>query len=612
MKDFRQSRALRVLVVLILCAVALCAQAPQVSKVEPPNWWIGMTHDPMLLLTGENLQQARVSSGTPGVTVSRVQTSAEGRYLFAWLRIARSAQPGKALLTVHTAAGEAQVALPLEKRDRVAETGKGLHADDVLYLIMPDRFADADTDSAKNHGHVDRADAKAYHGGDLNGITAHLDYLQDLGVTALWLTPWWKNDTNAADYHGYHVTDFYAVDEHFGSLDDLRTMVAEAHKKGIKVVSDYVANHTGPSHPWVEHPPTPSWWHGTPEHHLEAQYSFWPLLDPHGTLHNRRPVLEGWFVNKLPDINPDDPLLEEYLADNAIWWMESVHLDGYRLDTFPYSSRASWGKWHQVLRQVYPQVTSVAEVADESPVVTSFFEGGRKTKGIDSGATTVFDFPFFHCLRGVINHGEPVTKLANVFQQDGLYLHPESLYTFLGNHDQKRLMSDGNASLEKLKAAFSLLLTVRGIPQVYYGDEIAMRGGDDPDNRQDFPGGFSGDAHNAFTAAGRTADEQAMFLHVQQLLRLRRGHRALQSGTMTLLMASDHAMAYLREQGEDRVLVAFNAATQPQTLELARQDTPLEKLTAAAPAIDAAPVTLMPEKLSVPLAPMTVSIYLLR
>ncbi len=611
MKHGKQSRAFFVLFVLIVCAATLFAQAPQVNKVEPPNWWIGMPHDPMLMLTGENLQQARIASSTAGVTVSHVQTGAEGRYLFAWLRIARNTQPGKAMLTVHTTTGEVQVTLPLDKRDRVAETGKGMHTDDVLYLIMPDRFADADSDPAKNHSHLDRANPGVYHGGDLNGVTGRLDYLKELGATAIWLTPWWKNDSDSADYHGYHVTDFYAVDEHFGTLDDLRTMVSEAHKRGIKVVSDYVANHTGPAHPWVEHPPTSTWWHGTPAQHLDADYSFWPLLDPHSTLHDRRPVLEGWFAGKLPDINPDDPLLEEYLADNAIWWMESAHFDGYRLDTFPYSSRASWGKWHQVLRQVYPQATSVGEVADESPMVTAFFEGGRKTKGIDSGATTVFDFPLYYGLRAVLNHNEPVTKLAKVFQQDGLYQHPEGLYTFLGNHDKKRLLSDDNATPEKLKAAFSLLLTVRGIPGIYYGDEIAMRGGDDPDNRQDFPGGFPGDARNAFTAAGRTADEQAMFQHVQQLIRLHREHRALQNGSMTLLAANESSMAYLREQGDDPVLVVFNDSTKAQTIELVRADTPLAKLTAAEPANNAQALTLTAEKLSVPMAPMTVSIYLL-
>jgi glycosidase len=613
MKHSRQSRVFVLTVIIFVSLLtALHAQSPQVNKIEPPNWWVGMPHNPMLLLTGDNLHQAAVSVQYKGVSITRTQSSADGHYLFLWLRIARETQPGNARISVRTPAGTARVALPLKKRSKVAETGKGIHTDDVLYLIMPDRFADADTDASKSHNHVDRAEPKAYHGGDLNGVTDHLGYLKELGITAIWLTPWWKNDGSSADYHGYHVTDFYAVDDHLGSMDDLRQMVATAHKMGIKVVSDYVANHTGPEDVWAQRPPTPTWLHGTPEHHLEPKYNFWPLVDVHATLRDRRPVIEGWFAGKLPDLNPDDPLLCEYLADNAIWWMESAHFDGYRLDTFPYSTREFWGKWHRTLREVYPQVTSVGEVFDDSPVVTSFFEGGHKILGTDSGATTVFDFPLYERLRGVLSHGEPVTKLVNVLEQDYLYLHPEGLYTFIGNHDQKRLMSDDGATLEKLKAAFSLLLTLRGIPQIYYGDEIAMRGGEDPDNRRDFPGGFSGDKHNAFSAAGRSNEEQQMFTHVQQLTRLHKEHPALQSGEMVLLESGESFFAYMRARGSDRMLIVFNASPKEQTIEIMRGDTPLEKITSAVAVVDAKPVIVGAEKLSVPVAPMSVAIYSLK
>lgn len=613
MKHSSQSRALLCLFAVVLgLAAALMAQAPQVNKVEPPNWWVGLPHDPMLMLTGDNLKQAAISTTYQGVTVAKSQTSADGHYLFAWLKIARDAAPGKAEFSVRSAQGSTKIALPLEKRVKVAETGKGMHADDVLYLIMPDRFADADTDPAKSHSHVDRAQAKAYHGGDLNGVTAHLGYLKELGVTAIWLTPWWKNDSNAADYHGYHVTDFYAVDEHFGSMADLRAMIDAAHKAGIKVVSDYVANHTGPADLWATQPPTPTWLHGSPEHHLEPKYSFWPLVDIHGAARDRRPVVEGWFAGKLPDINPDDPLLTEYLVENGIWWMESAHFDAYRLDTFPYSSREFWGKWHRALREVYPQMTSVGEVFDESPVVTAFYEGGRKMRGTDSGATTVFDFPLYMRLRGVLYHGEPVTRLVNVFQQDYLYQHPEQLYTFIGNHDQKRMMSEDGATVDKLKAAFALLLTVRGIPGLYYGDEIAMAGGDDPDNRHDFPGGFAGDARNAFTEAGRTAEEQQVFGYVQQLVKLHREHKALQTGEHITVDAADDHMAFVRQQGEDRLLVVFNNAAKEQTIELMRADTPLEKLNTATPLLGARAATLSAEKIAVPMAPATVAVYVLK
>ena len=615
--------AIFALVLLLSLLSTGWAQTPVISKVEPPNWWVGLPHDPLLLLTGENLNGAQIATHYPGVTVQRLNTSADGHYLFARIHLAKTAAAGRAEFVVRSAKGSARdsagdsvkVAWPLEKRSKVAETGNGLHTDDILYLIMPDRFANGDPTNDDPPGATvkhDRTAAKGYHGGDLKGVEQHLDYLRELGVTAVWLTPWWKNSSNASDYHGYHVTDFYAVDEHFGTLGELQHFVASAHARGIKVVSDYVANHIGPDHRWADDPPTATWLHGTRANHLEPKYDFWPLVDIHSTERDRRPVIEGWFAGKLPDLNPDDPLLEEYLADNAIWWMESAHFDAYRLDTFPYSSRESWSKWHRTLREVYPRVTSVAECFDVSPVVTSYFEGGHKVRGVDSGATTVFDFPVYSALRAVLAHNEPVGKLVNVFQHDYLYQHPEGLYTFFGNHDQPRLMSEKGATVAKLKAAFSLLLTLRGIPGIYYGDEIAMTGGEDPENRHDFPGGWVGDAHNAFTQAGRTPSEQEVFAHVQQLNRLHRQHRALQTGEMTTLAYSDTSFSYLRSQGEDRLLVIFNAAEKAQTIEVSRADTPLAGIASAAPLLEAGPIIVTPAKLTVEAAPMSVAIYSLK
>ncbi|HVJ04322.1 MAG TPA: alpha-amylase family glycosyl hydrolase, partial [Candidatus Saccharimonadales bacterium] len=536
----------------------------------------------------------------------------DGHYLFVWIRIAPKAAPGKAQLKVSTAAGSMTVSLPLAQREKIAETGKGVHQDDVLYLIMPDRFADGDSannDPPQAHGHYDRSDPKAYHGGDLKGIQQHLAYLKELGVTTLWLTPWWKNDSNAADYHGYHVTDFYGVEDHFGTLADLREFVTAAHASGIKVVSDYVANHTGPDHPWTKRPPTSTWLHGTNARHMEPKYDFWPLVDIHSDLRDRRPVVEGWFADKLPDLNPDDPLLAEYLADNAIWWMESAHFDAYRLDTFPYSSRQFWGRWHATLRQCYPRLTTVGEVFNEDSVITSYFEGGRVLQGVDSGTTSVFDFPLYGALRAVLLRGEPVTKLVNVLQHDYLYQRSYGLYTFFGNHDIRRFMSEPTATVPKLNAAFSLLFTLRGIPGIYYGDELAMDGRDDPDNRHDFPGGFAGDAQNAFAAATRTPEQQQVFSHVRQLARLRREHPALQQGELTTIASSENYFAFVRAQGNDRLLVVFNASSSEQTIELPRADTPLETVKSISAELDAKAPSLAPDKLALQLAPTSVAIY---
>ena len=234
---------------------------------------------------------------------------------------------------------------------------QGFSRDDVIYLIMPDRFADGDPSNDQpsgSNGVYDRSKQMAYHGGDLRGIRQHLDYLHDLGVTTLWLTPVWKNTDS--DYHGYHPVDFYALDDHMGSMQEYQALVADAHRLGMKVLIDYVVNHTGPHHPWANDPPTPTWFHGTPAHHLEPSYNFSGLVDPHASPREYLATLNGWFAGKLPDLNPDDPELATYLAQNAMWWTETAQLDGFRLDTFPYSSRQFWSGWHERLRQVYPQI----------------------------------------------------------------------------------------------------------------------------------------------------------------------------------------------------------------------------------------------------------------
>jgi len=614
MKRAREStKTILLFAILLISLSGVWGQSqPLVQKIEPPNWWVGMAHDPMLMLTGENLQSAKISSHYAGLSVTQSQSSPDGHYMFVWVRVSHKTHAGKAELDLRTKSGLAKVILPLQKRERVAETGKGIREGDVMYLLMPDRFAEGSNNSLGHCSNCDRADARAYHGGNLKGIEQHLDYLKQLGVTALWLTPWWKNDSNSSDYHGYHVTDFYGVDEHFGTLDELREFVAAAHAHGIKVVSDYVANHTGPDHPWAKQPPTATWFHGSLQQHLDPKYDFWPLVDIHSTERDRRPIVEGWFAGKLPDLNPDDARLGEYLADNAIWWMESAHFDGYRLDTFPYSSREFWGKWHATLHQVYPQVTSVGEVFNDDSVVTSYYEGGRVVHGVDSGLTSVFDFPLYRNLRNVILKGEPVTKLVNVLQHDYLYQRPYGLYTFFGNHDIGRFMSEPGANAEKLNAAFSLLFTLRGIPIIYYGDEIGMDGKEDPDNRHDFPGGFPGDAQNAFTSAGRTAEEELVLSHVQQLGRLHKEHEALQSGDLVTLAATETYYVFLRSRGEDRLLVVFNTAATEQSIELNRADTPLEKITVADPLVDAKVLRLAEDKLIIPVAPMSVAIYRLK
>jgi glycosidase len=568
----------------------LDAAAPQVEKMDPPNWWVGFAPEVMLLIKGHNFSGAAVSTSYSGVRVVRSEASANGDYLFVWLKIAAGARAGTAEFTIHNSTGNTMLAWPLLRPSAAAGRYQGVTPDDTIYLIMPDRFADGDPGNDRPPGSTavyDRHDPMAYHGGDLRGVIEHLGYLQDLGVDTLWLTPIVANSDSA--YHGYHAVDFYAVDPHMGTLQDYQQLVAEAHQRGMKVVMDFVANHVGPTHPWVNDPPAPDWFHGTPQSHMKATYNFNGVTDPHASERQYRSVIEGWFVNLLPDLNTDEPKVEQYLVDNALWWTEISGLDGLRLDTFPYSSLRSWSIWHQQLRQVFPHLTTIGEVSDRDPTITAFFEGGRKQwDGVDSGVTTVFDFPLYYALRDVLLRGEPVGRLIDVLRLDWLYPRPSALVPFIGNHDTKRFMGEAGASPQKLMAAFSLLLTVRGIPQIYSGDEIGMPGGDDPDNRRDFPGGFPRDSRNAFSAAERTQEEQAIFAHVQKLLRLRQAHPALREGEMWNIGWDENYWAFVRETAGEKVLVVFNNASDARQLNIPLGDTPLQGVQAVQPLLGAA------------------------
>ena len=626
MKPFLPSRAKR-LSLLTLAFLALStascfssskpsgnsdnANAPHIDEVEPPNWWTSFSPDLMLLLTGTNLDSTEVTTSYPGVHILKTQQGASDHHLFVWMQLAPAVSAGQVRLHLRTHSGKTEISFPLLSRAASQAQPQGFSPNDVIYLIMPDRFADGDPRNdqpPQSTGTYDRNNPMAYHGGDLRGIRERLPYLHDLGVTALWMTPVWKNTDS--DYHGYHVVDFYAIDDHMGTLQEYRDLVADAHKQGIKVLIDYVPNHTGPKDPWITDPPTATWFHGMAEKHLQPVYNFSGLVDPHASAREYRGTLEGWFVDRLPDLNPDDPLLAKYLAENALWWTETAALDGFRLDTFPYSSRRFWSGWHKDIFRVYPHTATIGEVADRDPTVTSFFQGGRaQFDGVDSRASTVFDFPLYNAMRDVIVRGQPMQKIIDVLQRDSLYPRPDLLVTFFGNHDQRRFMSEDGSSKDKLKAAFSLLLTMRGVPQIYAGDEIGMPGGDDPDNRRDFPGGFPGDSRNAFSSAGRSPDEQEIFAHAQSLLRLRQAHPALRTGTQWHIGWDDSYYAFVRESPEEKLLVIFNNAASPRELQIPIEDTPLASVTRFENLFGPGQVEVKDKAVQAKLPAMSLSVY---
>ena len=566
----------RLAVLLVCVAVALTAAPPEVSKVEPPNWWIGHSINPVrLLIRGRNLEGARAVADAPALQIGLTRVNAAGTYAFVDVSIAPNTTPGPHPLRLITTGGEATA--PFEVLEPLPRTGRfqGFSPDDIIYLIMPDRFANGDPsndDPAVSHGLFNRQKPRYYHGGDFQGIVDHLPYLKDLGVTALWINPVYDNvnqlnqreryhNEGITDYHGYGAVDFYGVEEHFGTLAQFRELVDAAHRQGLKVIQDQVANHTGPYHPWAKDPPTPTWFHGTESHHVANTWQTWTLIDPHATAELRAPTLDGWFIDILPDLNQDDEEVARYLIQNTLWWVGIAGLDGIRQDTLPYVPRRFWREWMAAIKREYPDLRVVGEMFDGDPAMVSFFQGGQaRFDGVDSGVDTVFDFPTYFTIRHAFAEGKPLRDVAVMTGHDYLYPNASLLVTFLGLHDVGRFMSDAGATAQGLDLAFTFLMTARGIPMIYYGDEIGMRGGGDPDNRRDFPGGWPDDARNAFTAAGRTPEERAIWDRVRRLTHLRGELEPLRRGPMVNLCVSDQTYGYARTGPAGPVVVLMNNA----------------------------------------------------
>jgi neopullulanase len=430
-----------------------------------------------------------------------------------------------------------------------------------MYLLMPDRFANGDPandDPAISKGLLDRGKGRYYHGGDLAGVRARLPYLRSLGVTTVWMNPIYDNNNGLnrkeiydnlpiTDYHGYGATDMYAVDEHLGDLATLQALTDEAHRHGIKLVLDMVANHTGPYHPWVQDPPTPTWYHGTEASHPNNTWQTWTLADPYSNSAMRQATLDGWFINILPDFNQDDPEVARYIIQNTLWWVAMSGVDGIRQDTWPYVPRWFWRDWMAAIKREFPTLRVVGEVFDGDPSMIAFFEGGRmKWDGIDDKVDMLFDFPLYYAIRSAFARGGPVRDVAQMLGRDRLYHNPQQLVTFLGLHDVSRFMQEPGATTQGLKLAFTFLLTARGLPLIYYGDEIALPGGNDPDNRRDFPGGWREDPRNAFEASGRSAAEQDVWQHVQKVATIRAARQELRGGETEHLFVSEQVYVYRR------------------------------------------------------------------
>jgi glycosidase len=572
-------------IIVLLMGVPLCLSqtAPVVLKVEPPSWWSGSSVNPVrLLIRGSNLRGASVQPVGRGLRiVGMPKTNERGTYLFVDLAIAPGAKPGPRQLRVTAANGTAHAAFEILPPLNPAGRFQGFSPADVMYLIMIDRFSDGDpinNDPPQSRGIYDRKNKFYYHGGDLQGVIDRLPYLKDLGVTAVWLTPWYdnydrpnqielKDDKPSTGFHGYNPQDFYSVEEHFGSLAKLQELTNLAHRSGIKIIQDEVVNHTGPYHPWVDDPPTPTWFNGSKTSHLKNVFQTWVLHDPRPVENLKRETMEGWFLDFLPDLNQKDPEVSRYLIQNTLWWVGTTGLDGIRMDTWQYVPNSFWRDWNAALKKEFPNFRVVGEVKDGDVVHTSVFQGGKvRFDGVDSGLDSLLDFPLFYPIRHAFAEGHHVDEIPKTLAKDYLYNDSEILVTLLGGHDDGRFMSEKGATLAGLKLANAFLLTTRGVPQLYYGDEIAMTGPDEPTTRDDFPGGFPGDKRNAFSREGRSKEEEDLFQYIRRLARLHTELEPLKRGALINLYVSDQQYAYARRTKDQAVVIVINNDSRTTTI----------------------------------------------
>jgi glycosidase len=401
-----------------------------------------------------------------------------------------------------------------------------------------------------------------------------MSYLKELGVTAIWLTPWYDNPDEAnqcdkpwcpnTNYHGYHAIDYYGVENHFGTLADLRALVETAHRNGIKIIQDQVANHVGVQHPWSKNPPLENWFSPFSQNTFNNSI----LLSPNASQSEKENLLKGWFNELLPDLNQTEPEVARYEIQNALWWIAATGVDGIRQDTIQYMPREFIRDWSSAILKQYPKIYLVGEVFERDSAQTAFFQGGKiGWDGIDTHLPSVFDFKLWETSQEVFRGKKPVRALRDVLKYDGLYPNINNITTLQNNHDTKRFMSLEGATLEGAMLHTAFILATRGIPQLYYGEELAMKGGDDPFNRADFPGGFSGDKENKFIAAGRDAEERAMYFFTRNWIDIRESFPALRYGKTIDLKYGDDIYLFARQDKDQTVIIGINRGDKNATID---------------------------------------------
>ncbi len=573
----------------------------QVEQVDPPSWWANSTLSPIrLLLRGSGFTPGtHMESTSEHLKAYNFRCSDNGHYFFADLEIAKDCPPGD--ITLRVVRGDSDTSDFLFRIvERNSHDPQGFDSNDFIYFVMPDRFCDGSVENnstPKSPDLVNRKKIRHYHGGDLKGLTSKLPYIHSLGMTAIWTTPVYDNNDGldfleaypdgdqmkqpSTGYHGYGAIDMYRVDEHLGTMDDLKDFVEASHQQGIKVIQDQVANHTGPYHVWAKDPPTPTWWNGTSESHRSNNWQKWTAMNPRATEQTKALNLDGWFIDILPDFNQNDPEVTRYLIQNSIWWVGTCGFDAIRMDTLPHVPRAFWQQWASSLKREFPRLVILGELFDSDPVLLAYFQKGHiGHDGVDTQIDSLFDFGLFTPIRNVFAKGRSIREIHQMFARDWIYPNAEALTTFVGVHDMERFMNEPNATVDGLQMALTLIATSRGTPLLYYGDEIAMEGGADPDNRRDFPGGFEGDNRNAFEADGRSESERNTWSHVAKLGALRQELFALRQGNSLDLLDGEQQYAYARVHDQEAVVIVFNNDPDPAALQFSVSGLPSQPMRA--------------------------------
>lgn len=569
-----------------LAATAAKPSSPQINSVEPPYWWTGMANDTLqIMLSGPRIGLTETSMKPyEGVSLIESVRLDSPNYLLLYLTVSDTAKPG--VLDFTFSDGKKKAALRYELKERSkAVKAQGFDASDVLYLIMPDRFAraGATTDAEASRGleyavEVDRADLNARHGGNIAGMEQHLGYIDSLGVTAIWVNPVLENDMPGGSYHGYATTDYYRIDPRFGTNGQWRDFVGKAHDRGIKVVMDMIFNHSGSNHPWMKDMPSRDWYN-FPDSAVTTNFRLSTLHDPYVSDYDKKRTVDGWFVTAMPDLNQRNPHLRRYLSQNSIWWIEDSGIDGIRMDTYPYADERAMASWIDDVMAEYPGFNIVGECWYANEGGEAYWQRGSKVNpNGDPRLPTVMDFVLSikarDAFKGQTDRLEGLNTIYDHLALDYLFPGPTHILTFLDNHDTDRFLLEEPDDLGWWKQAITFLLTSRGIPQIYYGTELLMNGtraaGGDGNVRRDMPGGFPGDKTDAFTAAGRTDKQNEAFDFIQKLLQWRRGNEPIARGSLKHFMPENGLYVYQRRSGDKEVTVILNGNDSPVTTTMER------------------------------------------